>query len=100
MYVTNFETRNAPEEQFLNEIAANEANDETENESEDEVEDEAEDEDENEDENKTKYIKIHIKGLTSISYYSHKIDWSNTRVIKTASGFRTFLVLTDDEKVK
>jgi len=35
-----------------------------------------------------------------ISYYSDNIDWSNTRVIKTAITYDTFLVLTDDGKVK
>jgi len=47
-----------------------------------------------------KFIKNYKKNLSFISYYSHKIDWSNTRVIKTAINFADLLVLTDDGKVK
>jgi len=45
-------------------------------------------------------IKTNRKKSFFISYYSHNIDWSNTRVIKTAINFENFLVLTDDGKVK
>jgi len=84
------ETENATE---------NETEDATENETKDATENETEDENEDE-ENWYKFILNYQKNKSSISYYSHKIDWSNTRVIKTASDYNTFLVLTDDGKVK
>jgi len=35
-----------------------------------------------------------------ICYTSHKIDWSNTRIVKAATNSFNFLALTDDGKVK
>ena len=35
-----------------------------------------------------------------IYYTSHKIDWSNTRIVKLATNTINFLALTDDDKVK
>jgi len=64
---------------------------------------ENETEDETKDENKDimRYIYTYEKPFF-ISYYPHNINyWSNTRVIKTAITHGiTFLVLTDDGKVK
>ncbi|XP_018362134.1 PREDICTED: protein pim1-like [Trachymyrmex cornetzi] len=34
-----------------------------------------------------------------ICYISHKIDWSNTRIVKAATSINNFLALTDDGKV-
>jgi len=46
----------------------------------------------------TEDIKTHRQKPLFISYYSRKIDWSNTRVIK--ASYPNFLALTDDGKVK
>jgi len=51
-----------------------------------------------EDEDNTEDIKTHTDKPFLISYYSHKINWSNTRVIK--ASYPRLLVLTDDGKVK
>ncbi|KAG5341970.1 RCBT1 protein, partial [Acromyrmex charruanus] len=37
--------------------------------------------------------------LSHISYTSHKIDWSNTRIVKAATNSFNFLALTDDGKI-
>jgi len=63
-------------------------------------EDEIEDETENENKDIMRYIYTYEKPFF-ISYYPDNINWSNTRVIKTAITYGiTFLVLTDDGKVK
>ncbi|XP_011064165.1 PREDICTED: RCC1 and BTB domain-containing protein 1 [Acromyrmex echinatior] len=37
--------------------------------------------------------------LSHIYYTSHKIDWSNTRIVKAATNSFNFLALTDDGKI-
>ncbi|XP_011051891.1 PREDICTED: RCC1 and BTB domain-containing protein 2-like [Acromyrmex echinatior] len=44
-------------------------------------------------------IEIMVKLSHYIYYTSHKIDWSNTRIIKAATNKSNFLVLTDDGKI-
>jgi len=43
-----------------------------------------------EDENRIEDIKTYKKSHFFISYYSHNNDWSNTRVIKTATNLDNF----------
>jgi len=81
-------------------IGEREIKDETEDETKNETEDETEDEIEDENEDIIRYIYTYEKP-SFISYYSLYNDWSNTRVIKTAiNNYFSFLVLTDDGKVK
>jgi len=35
-----------------------------------------------------------------VRYWSAMIDWSNTRIVKTAFNFSNLFVLTDEGKVK
>ncbi|XP_012060416.1 PREDICTED: RCC1 and BTB domain-containing protein 2-like [Atta cephalotes] len=45
-------------------------------------------------------IMLNLEKLSQyICYTSHKIDWSNTRIIKAATNSFNFLALTDDGKV-
>ncbi|KAG5336849.1 RCBT1 protein, partial [Acromyrmex heyeri] len=44
-------------------------------------------------------IRTNFKMLSHISYTSHKIDWSNTKIVKAATNSFNFLALTDDGKI-
>jgi len=84
-------------------VNEDESEDEIEDDTKDETGDETGDETEDKTEDENEDIMRHIYTYDNpflICYYSHNIDWSNTRVIKTASNFDNFLVLTDDGKVK
>jgi len=80
-------------------VNEDESEDEIEDDTKDDTGDETEDKTDDENEDIMRYIYTYDNPFF-ISYYSHNIDWSNTRVIKTASNFDNFLVLTDDGKVK
>jgi len=64
------------------------------------VEDETEDMNKNEDEDNIDITIDVRKQRRAISCYSHKMDWSNTRVTKAATSYPNFIVLTDNGKVK
>jgi len=55
---------------------------------------------EHQNEDEIVYGKDYKRLKLYIYYCSHKMDWGNTRVIKTATSSLNFLTLIDDGKVK